>query len=122
MGRYNNNNNNNNGNFDDDNVLGAMDNNNNGRRHHKKCCNNNDVSPIEEVVYPTRTVVNNNTNHRTVRSIRPIEVINVNRTVVRNENYYPVTERDVNETVVEEYDCGTNPNNPNNCRPRRGFF
>ncbi|MBN9931283.1 hypothetical protein HZD82_22120, partial [Pantoea agglomerans] len=43
-------------------------------------------------------------------------------TVVRNENYFPVTERQVNETVVEDFDCGSDVNNANNCRPRRRFF
>ncbi|WP_285767058.1 CotD family spore coat protein [Peribacillus sp. SI8-4] len=54
----------------------------------------------EEVITdPTRTVVNTRTNRRVVKHIHPTEVINVNRTVVRNEHYYPVYERDVYETV-----------------------
>ncbi len=107
MGRYHNNNNND--------VLGASDN-NCGR----KCSNR--VSPVEDVVHPTRTVVRTTTNERRIRNIHPTEVINVNRTVVRNENYFPVTERQVNETVVEDFDCGSDVNNANNCRPRRRFF
>ncbi|MGE6376696.1 CotD family spore coat protein [Peribacillus muralis] len=71
----------------------------------------------EEVITdPTRTVVNTRTNRRVVKHIHPTEVINVNRTVVRNEHYYPVCERDVYETVEENVDCGSNWNN-NRCRP-----
>ena len=83
------------GRYNNDDVLGTG-NNNCGR----KCGNR--VSPVQDIVHPT-------------------EIINVNRTVIRNENYYPVTERQVNETVVEDFDCGSNVNNPNNCRPRRFF-
>ncbi|PJN89052.1 MULTISPECIES: CotD family spore coat protein [Bacillaceae] len=72
----------------------------------------------EEVITdPTRTVVNTRTNRRVVKHIHPTEVINVNRTVVRNEHYYPVYERDVYETVEENVNCGSNPNNNNRCRP-----
>lgn len=69
-------------------------------------------------VNPTETVVNTRTKKRVVKNIHPTEVINVNRTVIRNEHFYPVTEREVNETVVEDYDCGSDVNNPR-CR-RRG--
>ncbi|WP_311439568.1 CotD family spore coat protein [Mesobacillus foraminis] len=31
---------------------------------------------------------------------------------MRVENYYPVTESNVNETIVEEYNCGSDINNP----------
>jgi len=103
MGRYNN-----------DDVLGTG-NNNCGR----KCGNR--VSSVQDIVHPTETVVRTTTNKRRIRNIHPTEIINVNRTVIRNENYYPVTERQVNETVVEDFDCGSNVNNPNNCRPRRFF-
>ncbi|TKC14446.1 hypothetical protein FA727_21780 [Robertmurraya kyonggiensis] len=89
----------------------GVSNNNRGR-----CCKNNRV---EEIVSPTRTVVNTRTKTRTVRRIHPVEVINVNRTVVRNENFYPVTQRTVNETVEENFDCGSDLNNPN-CRRNGG--
>ncbi|WP_312093842.1 CotD family spore coat protein [Niallia sp.] len=102
MGRNNNNN-----------VLGT------GNNNRGKCCNR--VSPVEDIVHPTRTVVRTTTNERRVRNIHPTEVINVNRTVIRNENFFPVTERQVNETVVEDFDCGSDVNNSNNCRPRRFF-
>jgi spore coat protein D len=69
------------------------------------------------IVSPTETVVNTRTNVRTIRHIHPTEVINVNRNVIRNEHFYPVTEREVNETVVEDFDCGRDVNNPR-CRPR----
>ena len=71
----------------------------------------------EVIVNPTQTVVNTTTNQRVVRNIHPTEVVNVNRTIIRNENYFPTTERTVEETVVENYDCGTNVNNNTNCRP-----
>ncbi|MFD2046638.1 CotD family spore coat protein [Ornithinibacillus salinisoli] len=79
--------------------------------------NNNSVAgATDEVIYsPTRNVVNTTTNERTIKRVHPTQVENVNRTIVRNENYYPVTESDVNETVVENYDCGSDINNPN-CR------
>lgn len=68
-------------------------------------------------VSPTETVVNTRTKKRVVKNIHPTEVINVNRTIIRNEHFYPVTEREVNETVVEDYDCGSDINNPR-CRRR----
>jgi len=78
-----------------------------GRR---RCCgNNNNNSDNDMIMNPTETVMNVNTNTRTVRNVYPTEVINVNRTVIRNENYYPVTEREMNETVVENINCGSNP-------------
>lgn len=82
-------------------------------------CNNNERPENDNTqVSPTETVVNTRTKKRVVRHIHPTEVINVNRTVIRNEHFYPVTEREVNETVVEDYDCGNDINNPR-CR-RRG--
>ena len=72
----------------------------------------------ETIVSPTETIVNTRTNTRTIRHIHPTEIINVNRTVIRNENFYPVTEREVNETVVENLDCGKDVKNPR-CRPSR---
>lgn len=92
------------------NVMGVS---NNNRGH---CCKNDRV---EEIVSPTRTVVNTRTRTRTVRHIHPVEVINVNRTVVRNENFFPVTQRSVNETVEENFNCGSDLNNPN-CRRTGG--
>ncbi|WP_240510244.1 CotD family spore coat protein [Virgibacillus profundi] len=47
--------------------------------------------------------------------MHPTEVENVNRTIVRNEHYYPVSNADVNDTVVQNYDCGSDLNSPN-CR------
>ncbi|ASK63958.1 hypothetical protein CFK37_18230 [Virgibacillus phasianinus] len=83
----------------------------------RSCQNNNSVSPAQDemIVHPTKRVKNTRTNHRVVKNIHPTEVENVNRTVIRNENYYPVTHSDVNETVVENYDCGSDINSPN-CR------
>ncbi|QHA36319.1 hypothetical protein D5E69_11120 [Rossellomorea marisflavi] len=69
----------------------------------------------EVIVNPTQRVVNTRTKTRTVKNIHPTEIINVNRTIVRNENYYPVRTREVNETVVENYDCGRDINRPD-CR------
>ncbi|MCK6205578.1 CotD family spore coat protein [Bacillus infantis] len=68
------------------------------------------------IVSPTDTVVRNNTRTKTIRRIHPTEIVNVNRTIIRNENYFPVTERTVNETIVENFDCGRDPNNNRNCR------
>ncbi|MFD2923925.1 CotD family spore coat protein [Halobacillus naozhouensis] len=78
-------------------------------------CSPDQTSPAQEetIYYPTETVVNYNTNRRVVKHVRPTEVENVNRTIIRNENYYPVTNSEVNETVVEEYDCGSDINSPN---------
>lgn len=66
-------------------------------------------------VSPTETVVNTRTKKRVVKHVHPTEVINVNRKVIKNKHFYPVNEREVNETVVEDYDCGSDINNPR-CR------
>ncbi|MFW0781201.1 CotD family spore coat protein [Rossellomorea marisflavi] len=78
---------------------------------------NRRVSPDrdEVIVNPTQRVVNTRTKTRTVKNIHPTEIINVNRTIIRNENYYPVRTREVNETGVENYDCGRDVNRPD-CR------
>ncbi|WP_181351320.1 spore coat protein [Thalassobacillus sp. CUG 92003] len=86
-----------------------------GRRYRSQNDNQQNCSQEETIVHPTERVVKTRTNHRTVRNIHPTEVENVNRTIVRNENYYPVTESNVNETVVEDYDCGSDVNS-SNCR------
>ncbi|MGG0715978.1 CotD family spore coat protein [Robertmurraya massiliosenegalensis] len=87
-------------------------------RKHCGCDDNRgNVQGVKTIVEPTETIVKVHTNHRTVRRIHPTEIINVNRTVVRNENFYPVTERQVNEVVEENFNCGTDLNNP---RCRRG--
>src|SRR5690625_7605620 len=52
---------------------------------------------------------------RVVEQVHTTEVINVNRKVIKNKHFYPVNEREVNETVVEDYDCGSDINNPR-CR------
>ncbi|WP_082686803.1 spore coat protein [Bacillus sp. FJAT-27445] len=67
------------------------------------------------IVYPTETIVNTRTNTRVVKRIHPTEIINVHRTIIRNENFFPVTERNVNETIEENFDCGRDVNNPR-CR------
>jgi len=94
----------------------------------------------EVITNPTETIVNVRENNRVVRHIHPTEVINVNRTIVRNEHYYPVTEREVNETVEENVDVDTDDpaqgcrsneiggagigrsNRKKKHRPRRGFY
>ncbi|GKU82628.1 CotD family spore coat protein [Niallia sp. NCCP-28] len=101
--------------------MGRYNNQNNSNRGSKRCHNNcNRVSPeeVETVVEPAKTIVNTTTSRRVVRHVRPTNIINVNREIVRNEYFYPTTERNVNETVVENYDCGNDLNNPN-CRRRR---
>lgn len=100
--------------YRNNNVMGAAGNNN---QNHRNCgCNNNQV---EDIVSPTETIVNTRTKTRTIRRIHPTEIINVNRTVIRNENFFPVTEREVNETVVEDFNCGSDLNNPR-CRRNNG--
>lgn len=91
-----------------------MGRNGNYNNHRGNCGNGQNE---ETIVNPTQTVVNTTTNQRVVRNIHPTEVINVNRTIIRNENFYPVTQRTVEETVVENFNCGNNVNNNNNCRP-----
>ena len=87
---------------------------NKSRNNNNRC---NSVSPAEDkvIVHPTKHVVKNTTNHRTVKNIHPTEVENVNRTIIRNEHFYPVSNSNVNETVVEDYNCGSDVNSPN-CR------
>lgn len=84
---------------------------------------NGNENNVETIVSPTETVVNPTTNRRTVRRIHPTHVINVNRNITRVENFYPVKESTKNINSVEEYDCGSNLNNPccrpvNNCNKR----
>ena len=66
-------------------------------------------------VSPTETVVNTRTKNCVVKHVHPTEVINVNRKVIKNKHFYPVNEREVNETVEEDYDCGSDIDNPR-CR------
>ncbi|MFT8320137.1 MAG: CotD family spore coat protein [Bacillus sp. (in: firmicutes)] len=92
---------------------------NNGNCRRNGCSN---VSPAQDdvrtVTEPTETIVNTTTNEHVVRYVHPTNVVNVNRDVYRNEHYYPTTEREVNKTVVENYNCGSDLNNPS-CRPSR---
>lgn len=83
------------------------------------CCHDNRNE--EEVrVHPAKKEVRNHTRVKTIKNIHPKEIKNVHRTVVRNENYYPVRESNVNETVVGNYDCGSDVNHSRNCRRVRG--
>lgn len=60
----------------------------------------------ETITHPTRTVVRTRTTEQVKKHIHPTEIINVNRTVIRNEHFYPVYEREVNETVEKgSSDC-----------------
>lgn len=82
-------------------------------------CNNN----VDEVIVnPTRIVENTRTRNKVVKHIHPTEVVNVNRTIVRNEHFFPVREREVNEKVEENFNCGTDPRRRGNCRPFGGRF
>ncbi|GGB41608.1 hypothetical protein GCM10011409_18910 [Lentibacillus populi] len=68
------------------------------------------------ITCPTKTVVRTKTTERVRKHIHPTEVINVNRTVIRNEHYYPVYEREVNETVEKgSPGCGRDAGRPG-CR------
>ncbi|WP_353855159.1 spore coat protein [Bacillus sp. Bos-x628] len=71
---------------------------------------------VETVVSPTRQIVNTTTNEKTIRKIHPTHITNVNKHIKRIENYYPVTQTEQNEYIVEEYDCGWDVKNPC-CRP-----
>ncbi|MFD2210283.1 CotD family spore coat protein [Virgibacillus halophilus] len=95
----------------------SANNNHNCNCHHSNRNNCNCRGKEEVVVDPTRTIVNTNTRKRVVKHVHPTEVINVNRTVVRNEHFFPVSEREVNETVEENYNCGQDPERRGNCRP-----
>lgn len=79
-----------------------------------RCCNSNRDEDVR--VHPTRHEVRTTNSVKTVKNIHPTEIKNVHRTIVRNENYYPVRESNVNETVVENYDCGSDVNDSSNCR------
>ncbi|MFD1065821.1 spore coat protein [Oceanobacillus locisalsi] len=79
-----------------------------------RCRNSNRDEDVR--VHPTRHEVRHHNSVRTVKNIHPTEIKNVHRTTVRNENYYPVRESNVNETVVENYDCGSDVNDSSNCR------
>lgn len=69
-------------------------------------CRCEDSQWDDVVICPTKKIVKKRTNHRVVKHIHPIEVINVNRRVIWNEHFYPITERDVHETVEENCHCG----------------
>lgn len=53
----------------------------------------------EIITCPTKTVVRTRTREEVRKHIHPTEVINVNRTIIKNEHHYPVYEREVNEIV-----------------------
>lgn len=77
-------------------------------------CRNSNRDDVR--VHPTRHEVRTTNSVKTVKNIHPTEIKNVHRNIIRNENYYPVRESNVNETVVENYDCGSNVNDSSNCR------
>ncbi|XXM73848.1 spore coat protein [Lysinibacillus sphaericus] len=72
-----------------------------GYQNSRKNCSDNE----ETIVNPTRRIVKTRTNERVVNNVHPTEIVEVNRTIVKNRNYYPVTRSQVNETVVENYEC-----------------
>ncbi|MDQ0273284.1 CotD family spore coat protein [Cytobacillus purgationiresistens] len=88
-------------------------------------CNNggrNRPSREEVIVCPTKTVVNTRTNHRNVKYVHPTEVINVHKTIVRNRHSFPVSERDVYETVEENENIGRGRNRRYNDGNGNGRF
>ncbi|MBU7595122.1 CotD family spore coat protein [Metabacillus halosaccharovorans] len=95
------------------NVAGAFD---NGNGNNVAGAFDNGGNNVETIIEPTENIVNTTTNRRTVRRVYPTHIENVNRTIVRVENYFPVTESNVNETFVEEYNCGSDLRNPC-CKP-----
>ncbi|WP_052343679.1 CotD family spore coat protein [Bacillus massiliigorillae] len=80
----------------------------------KDCHGHGEESRREEIVTcPTETEVRTRTKEVIVKHIHPKEIINVHRTVIKNEHCFPVHERDVHETVVEgesgchrKHECG----------------
>ncbi|MGN7943082.1 CotD family spore coat protein [Virgibacillus sp. 6R] len=48
--------------------------------------------------------------------MHPTHIEHVNRNIVRVKNYYPVTQSEVEETYVEEFDYGRDLRNPC-CKP-----
>ncbi|MDY0408989.1 CotD family spore coat protein [Virgibacillus soli] len=90
-------------------ILGS----NASNRNNNSRGNNNDV---ETIVFPTETVIRPTTTRRTVRKIHPTHIVNVNRNITRVENFFPVTQSEKNKNIVEEYNCGSDVNNPR-CRP-----
>ena len=69
-------------------------------------CRRNRNREVEVVECPTETVVNTKTREKIIKHIHPKEIINVHRTIVKHEHCYPVTERDVFETIDEGDDRG----------------
>lgn len=79
-----------------------------------RCRNSNQNDNV--IVHPTRHEVRKHNSVETVKNIHPTEIKNIHRKTIRNENFYPVREFNVNETVVENYDCGSDVNDSSNCR------
>ncbi|WP_156855491.1 CotD family spore coat protein [Oceanobacillus sp. AG] len=55
----------------------------------------------EVITCPTKKVVNVRTRELVRTFIHPTEIINVNRTIIRNKHKYSVHEREVHEKVEE---------------------
>ncbi|MDQ0226876.1 CotD family spore coat protein [Metabacillus niabensis] len=96
------------------NVLGAFDAEDNNNNVLGAFDNGDD--DVETIFEPTENIVNTTTNRRTVRRVHPTHIEHINRNIVRVENYYPVTQSEVEETYVEEFDCGRDLRNPC-CKP-----
>lgn len=58
-----------------------------------------DKTRVETITCPTKKVVRTKTTEIVRKHIHPTEIINVNRTIIRNEHHYPVHEREVQETI-----------------------
>ncbi|MBT2755709.1 hypothetical protein J7E71_07015 [Mesobacillus foraminis] len=67
---------------------------------------------VETEYSPVKKIVKTTTNNRTIRRVHPTHIENIEKNIIRVENYYPITESNVSETIVEEYNCGSDLNNP----------
>lgn len=70
-----------------------------------RCCHkNSNVSPAQEIVYPTKEEVVKTYSEETVKHIHPIHTTVVNCHTVKNEHLYPHTTS--YENVVNEVEVG----------------
>jgi spore coat protein D len=105
-----------NGRWNNGNVAGAFDNGNGNGNYVAGAFDNGNGNDVETIIEPTENIVNTTTNNRTIRRVYPTLIENVTRNMVRVENYYPVTQSNRNENIVQEFNCGSDLNNPC-CKP-----
>lgn len=71
-------------------------------RRHGCCKQNSHVSPVNEIVYPTKEEVVKTYSEETVKHIHPIHTTVVNCHTIKNKHVYPHTTS--NENIVNEVD------------------